>query len=181
MARAYHEHYTVEDYRQWEGDWELIQGMPYAMTPFPSVSHQVCLADLVYLLRQAFEQVDSCSNCLVAVALDWEIFSDTVVRPDLLVTCHQQGERIVTTPELVAEVVSPSSANRDENLKFDLYAREGVQWYLLLYPDEHRARIYRNQEGRFVKMADAGKETVELEIGECRFSLPFGRLWRGDR
>ncbi len=78
-------------------------------------------------------------------------------------------------------MVSPSSANRDENLKFDLYAREGVQWYLLVYPEEHRVRLYRNQEGRFVKTAGAGKETVELDIGECRFSLTFRRLWRSDR
>ena len=34
-------HYTYDDYVQWEGRWELINGIPYAMTPAPSVKHQL--------------------------------------------------------------------------------------------------------------------------------------------
>jgi len=33
-------HYTYEDYSNWEGRWELIQGIPYAMSPSPSYTHQ---------------------------------------------------------------------------------------------------------------------------------------------
>lgn len=40
MPPAYREHYTAEDYRQWKGDWELIEGVAYAMAPSPTVSHQ---------------------------------------------------------------------------------------------------------------------------------------------
>jgi len=40
MALAYQEYYTFEDYQQWEGDWELIEGMPYAMAPSATVTHQ---------------------------------------------------------------------------------------------------------------------------------------------
>jgi hypothetical protein len=40
MALAYQEFYTLDDYLQWEGNWELIEGMPYAMAPSPSVTHQ---------------------------------------------------------------------------------------------------------------------------------------------
>lgn len=183
LMRAYHEHYTVEDYRQWEGDWELIQGMPYAMTPSPSIEHQRCVALLLQqLMNQLDEKAEGCKGCQALAEVDWVIARDTVVRPDVVLMCHEEKEQwIYSAPELVIEVVSPSSANRDENLKFDLYAREGVQWYLLVYPEEHRVRLYRNQEGRFVKTADAGKETVELDIGECRFSLTFRRLWRSDR
>jgi hypothetical protein len=37
MALAYQEYYTLDDYQQWDGNWELIAGMPYALPPSPSV------------------------------------------------------------------------------------------------------------------------------------------------
>ncbi len=178
MAQAYHEHYTVEDYRQWEGDWELIQGMPYAMAPSPGLTHQVCLANLAHAIKAAQEKARPCAGCLVAVEVDWEISSDTVVRPDLLVTCREAGDRVVKTPELVAEVVSASSSIRDERIKFELYAREGVAWYLLVYPENRLAKIYRSREGRFFKAREAEHETVDLTIGDCRLAVDFGRVWR---
>jgi hypothetical protein len=33
-------HYTYDDYVQWEGNWEIINGIPYAMSPAPSKKHQ---------------------------------------------------------------------------------------------------------------------------------------------
>ncbi len=33
-------HYSYEDYKLWEGDWELIRGIPYAMAPAASWQHQ---------------------------------------------------------------------------------------------------------------------------------------------
>ena len=39
-ALDYTEHYTLDDYRLWEGDWELIDGSAYAMSPSPMVTHQ---------------------------------------------------------------------------------------------------------------------------------------------
>ena len=177
MVQAYQEHYSVDDYRLWEGDWELIHGMPYAMPPSPSVKHQACAGNLLHEIKKAFEQHSPCGPCLALMETDWEVSSDTVVRPDLLVVCREPGERITRTPELVAEVVSASSVRRDEEMKFELYAREGVQWYLLLYPDQCLARIYRNRSGAFIKTADAGGEAVEFVLGECRFILDFSGVW----
>jgi hypothetical protein len=37
----YFPNYAVEDYQQWEGDWELIDGMPYAMSPSANRRHHV--------------------------------------------------------------------------------------------------------------------------------------------
>ncbi|HCC54014.1 MAG TPA: Uma2 family endonuclease, partial [Desulfobulbaceae bacterium] len=34
------EQYTINDHRQWEGDWELIRGIPHAMPPSPGFDHQ---------------------------------------------------------------------------------------------------------------------------------------------
>ena len=137
--------------------------MPYAMTPSPTFTHQVCVTSLAGEIGNALEGNPECSQCVVAVGLDWEISSDTVVRPDLLVTCQPGGERITRTPELVAEVVSATSAKRDENLKFELYAREGVGWYLHVYPEQRLAKVYRNRDGEFSRFADASDEEITIE------------------
>ena len=39
IAGKYRPHYTYEDYLLWEGRWELIEGMPYAMSPTPVIDH----------------------------------------------------------------------------------------------------------------------------------------------
>lgn len=39
-------HYTYEDYLQWEGKWEVIEGLPFAMSPAPLPSHQRIAANL---------------------------------------------------------------------------------------------------------------------------------------
>jgi len=178
MVLAYHEHYTVEDYQQWKGDWELIGGMPYAMTPSPTVTHQICAANLLHQVKSGLERASECCRCQALMETDWEVSNDTVVRPDILVTCEELAEKVVKTPVLIAEIISASSAKRDENLKFDLYQKEGVLFYLLIYPEKRLAKIYRNVSGEFVKIADVGNERLEFELGGCVFGLDFGQVWR---
>lgn len=179
MAQPYQEHYTIEDYRQWQGDWELIHGMPYAMTPSPGATHQRCVTLLARELLDGLEKSQECAEqCTALVEMDWEIGSDTVVRPDLLVTCQPHDERITRTPELVIEVVSASSGKRDEHIKFELYAQQGVSWYLLVYPDQQLTRVFHNESGRFVKHADVGKEEIDIPLHSCSLPLNFKRIWR---
>ena len=178
MVLAYHEHYTVEDYQQWKGDWEVIGGMPYAMTPSPTVTHQICAANLLHQIKSSLEEASECRHCEVLMETDWEVSSDTVVRPDILVTCEELAEKVIKTPALIAEVISASSAKRDEHLKFDLYRKEGVFHYLLIYPEKRLAKIYRNVSGGFVKIADVGDEKLEFELGGCVFGLDFEQVRR---
>ena len=49
------EAYTLQDYLQWEGDWELIRGQPVAMVPSPSFEHQQVSAAI---FRQLDESLD---------------------------------------------------------------------------------------------------------------------------
>lgn len=57
LAQIYMDHYTVEDYQQWKGDWELIYGSPYAMSPSPMFTHQNINIKIV---RQLSEHLDGC-------------------------------------------------------------------------------------------------------------------------
>ncbi|MCP5051298.1 MAG: Uma2 family endonuclease, partial [bacterium] len=78
-------YYTVEDYLQWEGDWELIKGIPFAMAPSPKKKHQRIS---FYIAVQLDNLLSECNNdCVMYQAMDWQITEDTVVQPDVLVSC----------------------------------------------------------------------------------------------
>jgi len=169
------EHYTVRDYAQWEGDWELIQGRAQAMTPSPGVRHQrVSLR----LARQLDEQLEDCPDCLVLFETDWEIAEDTVVRPDIMVLCGEVGERVTRRPELIAEVVSKATARRDERIKPRLYAEEGVPFYFLVYPEREVVKAYHLLEGEYRKIDDYSQGTWNGSIEDCTLNVAFSRVWK---
>ncbi len=116
--------YTYDDYCQWEGDWELIEGVPYAMAPAPVKIHQLLAG---YLFAELMDDTDECPDCETLLDTDWKVDSETTVRPDVAVVCNDQHPKYISkTPEIVFEVISPSTAAKDENLKFRLYAEEGA-------------------------------------------------------
>lgn len=106
--------YTVDDYMQWEGDWELWHGSPVSMTPSPNTSHQKVAVKLVRLLGDCIDRSPCHGQCEVLMELDWQVSDDTVVRPDVLVTCDPlPKERILSPPVFIAEVLSPSTSQKD--------------------------------------------------------------------
>ena len=179
MALAYQEYYTFEDYQHWSGDWELIDGMPYAMTPSPTVTHQTVTLNIATEIKAILNNKRSCSDkCCVLMETDWQVSNDTVVRPDVMVVCQKIDEKVIVTPELIIEIISSSSTKRDEVMKFDLYQQEGVFYYVLVYPEKCLAKIYQNKDEGFRKLGDYCTETVKFNIRECGFSIDFGSVWR---
>jgi len=187
MVRSYREvpvvirpellpHYTLDDYRRWEGDWELIEGIPYAMAPSPTVIHQsIC----VEITRQLADALEKCTRCQVLCETDWIVAGDTVVRPDVMVICGEiEGDWPTRAPKLVFEVVSPSTAVRDEKLKFELYRREGVAHYVLVYPERRVAKVFTLKDGRLLKRGDVVKETLDFQLEDgCRIGFDFSQVW----
>jgi len=176
MALAYLEYYTFKDHQHWQGDWELIEGMPYAMTPSPSVTHQAVIVNVVSQIKAEVD--NNCHACYVLMETDWQISNDTIVRPDVMLVCKELEERVLVTPDLIIEVVSLSSTKRDELIKFELYQREAVPLYILLYPQERRAKIYYNTSNGFKKMGDYSLHEVKLLLAECSLKLDFSSIWR---
>lgn len=83
LAKKYLPNYTVEDYQQWKGDWELIEGIPYAMTPSPFEVHQKVVANFI---SQIQPQVKQCKQTVFVYSeLDWIVNENTVVRTDLMI------------------------------------------------------------------------------------------------
>ena len=175
LAKKYLPRYTYEDYRKWEGDWELVEGIPFAMVPSPFGRHQRVAFEFA---RQLDDQLESCpERCFVYPELDWVVSEDTVVRPDIMVVCKEVEEYLRETPELVAEVVSPSTVQKDEKLKFELYEREGVKTYVLIYPDLKKVRAFRLVRSRYRKFFDSDGGRLELKIKDCGVGIDVERLW----
>jgi|ERR1035437_4351496 Uma2 family endonuclease len=168
--------YTVQDYHQWEGDWELIDGCPVAMAPSPAFEHQQLSA---HIFRQLDEALDDCPRCQALFEIDVEFSDINVVRPDVLVICYTpEGERLTRAPDLVFEVISPKTARNDEIIKFDLYQHEGIAHYVLVYPAAKKAKVWRLVEGQYRKLGDFHDETYRFELSKCSIDFNFARLWQ---
>ena len=167
--------YTYEDYVKWEGDWELIEGIPYAIAS-PLGKHQRILTLLLYLLTSQLRECPA--NCFAYPELDWIINEKTVVRPDISVTCYDVEDYIRSRPEVVFEIVSRSSFQKDEEIKFHLFERERVPHYVLVYPDIRKVRVYKLVNSKYQLYFDGDREEVEISINEkCRIRLKAKTLW----
>lgn len=169
-------HYQFDDYLQWEGRWELIDGIPYAMAPAPMKKHQALSSRMARLLDEA---LDGCETCYASLPVDWKIAEDTVVQPDNLIICESpDGLYITQTPPLVVEILSPSSERVDKGRKLRLYQDAGVLWYLIVDPNDETVCIYENLDGRFVKRVETADKTFRFERLQCDVDVDFSRLWK---
>ncbi len=141
-AKKFIPQHSLDDYFHWEGDWELWNGIPVAMSPSPFGQHQALATKLARILGN---EIDKCHcHATVMNEIDWIVSDDTVVRPDVLVLCGDVPERHVeSTPALVAEVLSPSTAERDRTFKRELYERQGVGVYLIVDPEAFTLESYQ--------------------------------------
>ena len=135
--------YTYDDYCTWDDDerWEIIDGAAYAMSPSPLRSHQ-SISGRLYTQLSNFLRGKTCE--VFAAPFDVRLCADgddgTVVQPDILVVCDQSkfdpdGRGVVGAPDLIIEILSPSTARHDLVTKFRLYQREGVREYWTVDPD----------------------------------------------
>ncbi len=137
----YRPYYTYEDYLLWEGKWELIEGMPYAMSPAPSSTHQHISSELTFLFVQALKK---CNHCKVYQPVDWKITDDTVLQPDMLVVCKpfNNNNYLDFPPTLIAEIISPSSSKTDRREKYEIYEAQTVKYYLIIDPSFKKLEVF---------------------------------------
>ena len=172
------EYYTYEDYKTWEGDWELIDGIPLAIAPSPLKNHQLLLFEIAFRFRLAFKH---CDKCKVLGEIDYKINEDTILKPDVVVTCKEDKNEdyISVAPEIVVEVISPSTAKRDEKYKFEIYEAEKVKYYILAYPKDKKAKIYKHNGEKYIKVDDFTTQKYKFDLeseAEIDFSEVFERF-----
>jgi len=76
MPSLPHIHYTISDYEQWEGDWELIEGIAVAMSPAPIIKHPLINTRIITELSNSLE---GCEQCLAIAEAEWRLSNDTAL------------------------------------------------------------------------------------------------------
>ncbi len=170
------ERYTYADYCKWDDGerWELIDGVAYAMSS-PSQAHQSILGE-IYRQIANFLVGHPCKVFLSPfdVRLSADGADDTVVQPDILVVCDKSkldGKSCKGAPDLVVEIVSPSSSRHDKLLKFNKYLESGVKEYWLVDPRDKTVMVFPFQENT---IAVPYGETDKIPVGvlpECVIDL----------
>ena len=157
------EKYTYEDYKKWEGDWELIDGIPQAMAPSPVGKHQFIMGRIIYELNKKLDEIN-CNKCFVLGEIDYIISDETILKPDVALVFDKLPTFIKETPIAIFEIISPSTKLRDEITKKTIYQKAGVKNLFLVYPDEKKV-IFNNKEIKKIEInSPCGK--IEFESKE---------------
>lgn len=152
--------YTFADYLSWEESdrTELVDGVPMTMQAAPSRMHQeVCGA----IFAQIHHYLEG-KRCKVYTApfavrvLDDADTpadqSDTVVEPDISVICDLSkldDHGCKGAPDMIAEVLSPSTARSDRFIKLNLYQRAGVKEYWIVDPLSRSVQVFLLSGGHY--------------------------------
>jgi len=173
------ERYTYADYASWdeENRYELIDGEVFLMSA-PSVAHQRVLRELFVQLANFLEEkscevfVAPLDVCLNAKGDD----DDMVVQPDLIVICDRSildNKRCNGAPDLIIEIVSPSTSKHDRFTKLNKYLKAGVREYWIVDPDDKGVTVHVHENGKYVINAYQDTETISVNILDgCHIVLP---------
>jgi Uma2 family endonuclease len=143
---TYEEYYRLNDDQR----YEIIDGN-LLMAPAPDTWHQSWIGELYTILRNHVQhKLGKVFVSPVDVVLDQE----NTVQPDLVFISNAnlgiiKQRAIFGTPELLVELISPSSVRRDRYDKKDLYARFGVKEYWIGDPANKSLEILTLKEGRY--------------------------------
>ena len=124
------------------------------MIPAPSFKHQKIVGNLFKLVSKHVEEQDL--GEVVFAPLDVKFSKIDVLQPDVLFISKQRMKNIKQpyvegAPDLVVEVLSPSTAERDKTVKKDIYYREGVREMWIVDPDEETVSVFEREERGFEK------------------------------
>ena len=178
--------HTYADYVAWPDDhrYEIIQGLVYSMAPGAGEVHQSVSVDLIYQFRAHLKD----KKCKifhapfdVLLPEKGELFenSTNIVQPDILVVCDKDKIRprgCYGPPDLVIEILSPSTAKRDLKDKRRLYQRSGVREYWIVDPVNRTVHIYKLGENGTYGFPDifAEDEKIKVSLRDHELEIDLG-------
>ena len=163
--------YTFADYLSWGEDEriEIINGEAIVAQAAPSPFHQEVIMAISAQIHNYLEG----KRCKVypapfAVRVEDdadtpENASQTVVEPDITIVCDSSkidDRGCKGAPDMVAEVLSPSTTKRDRFVKLHLYEKAGVKEYWIVDPVEQSVQVFLLDGGRFKVAGFYTKEDI---------------------
>ena len=157
---------TFEQFRQLPDDgkrYELVRGEVH-LTPSPTTKHQLVLQRLFASL-DSYLSKNPLGRMLIA-PLDVRLGADTALQPDMLYVANAhvaiiQEDYVHGAPDLVVEILSPSTAAHDRATKLHLYAEAGVGEMWFIDPQAKTVEILKLQGNKYlVEAALAGRQAL---------------------
>ena len=178
--------FTADDYKtlpETGPRYQLLDGDLIHMSPAPSIPHQEAVGFLFSRLLTC--AVDGRLGRVIASPVDVHLSEHDVVQPDILFVSKERDDRIVHdgvhgAPDLIVEVLSPSTRDLDLGAKRILYARHGVIEYWVMDLDDQSLSIYRLDEDVTTPKLRLERDATLTSDVVPGFTLPleelFGRL-----
>ncbi|MBQ3975705.1 MAG: Uma2 family endonuclease [Lachnospiraceae bacterium] len=184
--------YTLEDYLKLPDDQrvELIDGFFYDMAA-PTTIHQ-SIAGFLYkkFLDYVLENKGPCYPFISPVDVQLDADDKTVIQPDVLIVCDRskyRNGRIFGAPDLIVEVLSPSSRKKDMHIKLSKYYDAGVREYWIVDPEKKMLVQYDMEHMELPAVYNCESEIpVLIWNSGCRIDLSemfdtIGFLWETDQ
>lgn len=170
------EKYTYADYLTWPEDerWEIIDGVAY-MQAAPTPTHQEILMELARQIANYLTgkpcKVYPAPFC-VRLTKDDERKNEgitKVVEPDITVVCDKSKideKGCNGAPDMIIEIISPSSTKRDRFIKFNAYEKAGIKEYWIVEPDVKIVSVFVLQHN-----GSYGRQNVYSEEDQIQVNL----------
>ena len=150
---------TYDDLVNLPGDerYELIDG-ELILVGAPSEFHQSILLNLILLIQSVHRSLGR----MYVPPFDVLLSQGDVVQPDLLFVSNErldivEGAYVRGAPDLVVEILSPSTARLDRTRKRALYERHGVKEMWLVDPDERTILVLTLRDGKLEVAGEYGE------------------------
>jgi Uma2 family endonuclease len=167
--------YTYREYREWDDTerWELIDGHAYNMTLAPSRVHQEICGELFrqfanFLTDKACRVYSAPFDVRLPEGNEADDDIVTVVQPDLSIVCDRtklDDKGCKGSPDLIIEVISPSTARKDLKEKLPLYEKAGVREYWIVDQAAKTVMVFRQNESTGFGRPDIYTEEDRIEVG----------------
>jgi len=161
---------------------ELIDGEHY-VTPSPNMRHQQISMNLTLMIGGWLEVHPQ--GRLFYAPFDVVFSKFDVVEPDVLYVSNERSNVLTApnvqgAPDLVIEIGSPGTRQRDETVKRRLYERSDVLEYWIVDPDIEVVRVYRRSGDSFARPTELSRETADVLTTSMLpgLELPLARIFR---
>ncbi len=134
-----------------DGMVELIKGKLFKMAPSPNRNHQTIA---VSLSGEIYHYLKGKPCEVYTAPFDVRFFEPgksadeqitTVVQPDICIVCDPKKldkQGCIGAPNMIVEILSPSTASRDLDIKYKLYEENGVKEYWIVQPNDQTVSIF---------------------------------------
>jgi len=157
--------FTYSDYRllrDYNKRYEILDGKLLPAIP-TTAAHQIVLLNLAIRVHTYIEK-NNLGQILI-IPIEVVLSNYDVVQPDIIFISSNNKQIIKSThiegiPDLVVEIISPGSAQRDRIIKRKIYALHGVKEYWLVHPEKQRVQMLRLEKGELQRITELTGEDI---------------------